>query len=291
MSPDYTLDNFPFPWCDAARTPARPQPGDHVFLSDVHLGGFDTSLNADIERRLHELLRYVMRYELQLHVLGDLFDYWMEYRGCWPRYAAATLELFEQLNARQPILFITGNHDNWTGSRIEAAGFDVEHEYRIMELAGRRVLMLHGDGLQDPEMNFPRPRFHRLLRNPDFLKLYQSVLPPRAGIALMHAFSRNAKRRDRHHIINVHEGAEDIDYWALNTLKEKPIDVVLCGHHHKPVSHKNKDGCYINLGNFCRLGTLLLHTTTGFQSVVWSSDAGAFIPFQAPDLSGKLHAL
>lgn len=287
MSPDFTPDSFPYPWLSTPPVPLKPEAGDAVFLSDVHLGGFDDELNDDIERRLHELLHYVMRHELRLYLLGDLFDYWMEYRGRWPAYAEGTLRLFEQLNRRQPSLFITGNHDNWTGPRIEAAGFDIEHEYRMLKLAGRRILMLHGDGLREAGMNFRRPRFHRFLRHPAFLKLYQTLLPPAAGIALMQAFSRNAKRRDRRQVINMHEGAEDIDRWALQMLQHKPVDVVLCGHHHKPLMHESRHGLYVNLGNFCRLGSLLIHTRAGFRSVVWSSQAGGLLPFRAPELSSK----
>lgn len=287
MTPTFSPDTFPFPWVKDGSTPLETKPGDAVFLSDVHLGGFDDSLNADIETRLHELLRYVMARQLRLYVLGDLFDYWMEYRGQWPRYADETLELFAELNAREPVLFITGNHDNWTGPRIEAAGFDLEHEYRIVHLRGHRVLMMHGDGLRDPALRIPRPRFHRLLRHRAFLMLYQLIFPPRAGIALMRMFSQNAKRRDRKKVLNMHQGAEDIDFWAIDTLRHQPADVVLCGHHHKPVRHETEEGMYINLGNFCRLSSLLVHTTNGFQNVVWSSEAGGLLPFKAPDLTGK----
>lgn len=266
-------------------TAVTPDEGDHIFLSDVHLGGFDEAFNADIERRLHHLLQYVEEKKLRLYVLGDLFDYWMEYRGYWPPYGEAVLQAFERLNKLHPVLFVTGNHDNWTGARIEQAGFDLEHETRRLNIAGKNVLVLHGDGLKDPDMQFPRPIFHRLLRNTTFLKVYQSVLPPKQGIGLMRAFSRNAKRRDRKKLINLHHGAENIDYWALNMLNENGLDAIICGHHHQPLRHESPAGAYFNLGNFYRLGSLLIHTKGVFQPVLWNDERNALFSFNPPGLT------
>jgi UDP-2,3-diacylglucosamine hydrolase len=267
------------------QTVITPDEGDHIFLSDVHLGGFDDAFNADIERRLHHLLQFVEEKKLRLYVLGDLFDYWMEYRGYFPPYGEKILQAFERLNAARPVLYVTGNHDNWTGSRIGQAGFDLEHESRRLNIAGKSVLVLHGDGLKDPDMQFPRPVFHRLLRNVTFLKLYQSVFPPKLGIRLMRAFSRNAKRRDRKKLVNLHHGAENIDRWALKMLNETGLDAIICGHHHQPLSHENSKGTYFNLGNFYRLGSLLIHTKGVFQPVLWNDERNVLSAFNPPGLS------
>jgi UDP-2,3-diacylglucosamine hydrolase len=262
-----------------------PEEGDHIFLSDVHLGGFDEAFNADIERRLHHLLKYIEEKKLRLYVLGDLFDYWMEYRGCAPAYGEAVLKAFERLNATRPVLFVTGNHDNWTGPCIEQAGFDLEHESRRLNIAGKNVLVLHGDGLKNPDMQFPRPVFHRLLRNTAFLKAYQLILPPKLGIGLMRAFSRNAKRRDRKKLVNLHHGAENIDRWAVNMLDETGLDAIICGHHHQPLRHESPAGAYFNLGNFYRLGSLLIHTKGAFQPVLWNDERQALFSFNPPGLT------
>jgi len=251
-----------------------PQKGDHIFISDVHLGGFDEETNREVEERLLEFLDFVHEQGFRLSVLGDLFDYWMEYRGEWPQYGEQVLKAFEKINEQWPVLYITGNHDNWVGPRIAGAGFDLEHEFRKLRIGEKNVLMLHGDGLKDPQMHMPRARFHRLLRNPYFVSMYQRIFPPKMGIRIMRQFSHKSKLRDS--VSSQGKNQSRIDAWAEDSLKRGLADVVICGHHHHPVYKKTDDGLYINLGNFCRDSTMALHTRSGFSLVRWQAETKQF---------------
>lgn len=255
----------------------RPAAGDYVFVSDVHLGGFEKSDNERIEARFLALIEYVRISRLRLVIAGDLFDYWMDYRNEWPRTFDRVLEAFEELYSQrgEKTLFVTGNHDNWTGPRLAEAGFDLEPDYRILQIGGQRALVMHGDGLLNDEMKLERPRFHRLLRNPYFVKLYQTLLPPVAGIELMRQFSRKSKLRD--YMISPDNTTRHLDTWAVGFLKTTTkADVLLCGHHHNAIHLKTGNRQYINLGNFCFGQSLALHTKQGFALVKWNCAESRF---------------
>ncbi|MCH8557856.1 MAG: UDP-2,3-diacylglucosamine diphosphatase [Balneolia bacterium] len=252
--------------------------GDVIFVSDVHLGGFSPDINASIESRLLSLIDETIEKKCSMMVVGDLFDYWMEYRGRWPDYADVVLKRFEKLNKQSKTVFITGNHDNWTGPRLEQAGFDIEHELRTITLGGKKVMMAHGDGLSSSEFGFPRPLFHRFLRNPYFLKVYQAVFPPATGISLMRSFSRGSRSRDS--VEKLQRETKHIDSWAERMLEAGKADVMICGHHHKPVFNRTEFGLYINLGNFCHDSTLAVYTTNGFELVRWQADTRQFLTYK-----------
>src|SRR6056297_1821810 len=132
----------------------------HLFLSDVHIGAFEEDVDRIIRRDLISLIEYCALQNIQIHILGDLFDYWMEYPEWHP-----------------------------------SLGSNVPYEFFEITLDGKRVFLHHGDGLKDPAYHLPRPPFHRLLRNKMFVKLYQSLLTPKNGLRVMKAFSDYSKRR------------------------------------------------------------------------------------------------
>lgn len=255
--------------------------GDYVFVSDVHLGGFDSAENDRIEESFLNLLEFIRLKRLRLVIAGDLFDYWMDYRNQWPGVYDRVLDAFEAFHQDrdEKTLFITGNHDNWTGPKLEAIGFELEHEYRILSVEGQRVLVMHGDGLRDPEFKLPRPVFHRLLRNPYFAKLYQTLFPPFMGIEFMRQFSRKSKLRDS--MISSDSGIRKLDLWGIDFLKtSNKADVLFCGHHHNAIHLKTGNRQYINLGNFCFGLNLALHTKQGFSLVKWDCAERRFVKFK-----------
>lgn len=248
--------------------------GDLVFLSDVHLGGFDDATNTTIESDVVSLIDFCRKSSLKLFILGDLFDYWMEYRGYAPPIGKKTLAAFEKYNEAQKTLYITGNHDNWTGPRIENAGFDVEHEYRILDIGNAKVMLLHGDGLKDASYSLERPLLNRTLRNKWFLNMYQTLLPPAAGIWLMRRFSGFSKKKSK----GDKNCSLTMQRWALEQLKKPNLDVIICGHFHKSRFIKNSDGLYINLGNFYKHRTVGIYTKKSFSLVTWDGENRTFVP-------------
>ncbi|MDX1618616.1 MAG: metallophosphoesterase family protein [Balneolaceae bacterium] len=261
----------------------EPPPSQkHLFLSDAHLGGFTDQENSKIETCLIRLVDYCQANEIKIHLLGDLFDYWMEYPGHHPNLAAGLRDRFEEYNRRfGPTLYITGNHDNWTRDYFGDIGFEVVHDYKKITLDGKRFLLLHGDGIIDREGRISRPLLHRLLRNRRFVRLYQALLPPVAGLWVMKQFSRINR------YIGEWQGTETtrLDRWAEKQLKETDSDVIICGHDHEPRKRKFHFGTYINLGNFYRDRTVAVYNNDSPELVFWNDGSRQLDAFSEPAIT------
>lgn len=245
--------------------PALQQP--LLFISDVHLGGFSSDENARIESELIQLINYCQRNDIQLAVLGDLFDYWMEYPNHVPELGERLLDRFEQYNNEMgPTLFITGNHDNWTRNHFEKRGFFVIHDYFKFQINGQSALALHGDGLPDQSYQLKRPSLHQLLRNKTFVKLFQTIFPPKVGVGIMKYFSRLTRGMDR----DPHKKTK-LNTWAKNHLKNSEINLILCGHDHIPREEQFAFGTFINLGTFYQNRTMAFYNNDAISLVCWEA--------------------
>jgi len=245
----------------------------HIFLSDVHLGAFDNETNENIENDLLSLIDYCKEHEIGISILGDLFDYWMEYPANVPDLGEKVLKAFSVFNQNhEPVLYITGNHDNWTRDYFTNLGFDVESEFRIQNLSGKKVLLHHGDGMSEKSLGLTRPLFHRILRNKTFVNIYQTIFPFNAGVRLMKGFSKLNRRFNK-------PDRRQLDSWSEYTLKSTDINLILCGHDHIPRTETFDFGTYINLGTFFHHRSLVLYTENQFRLVTWNGMKKTFTPF------------
>jgi UDP-2,3-diacylglucosamine pyrophosphatase LpxH len=237
----------------------------HLFLSDVHIGAFEDDVDHIVQRDLISLIQHCAARNIQIHILGDLFDYWMEYPSWRPRLGQEVLDSLRwYVQKVAPVNYITGNHDNWTNGYFDELGFNVSNEFFDITLNDKRLFLHHGDGLKDSNYNLPRPLMHRLLRNKMFVKLYQSVLPPKTGMRVMKAFSAYSKRR-------AYCDPSVLDIWADNFLKATDYNIVISGHDHQPRVLNFAHGKYINLGTFFNDRTVALYNNGGLDLVVWNA--------------------
>ncbi len=247
----------------------------HVFISDVHLGAFSSKTNHQIEQDLIDLIQHCKNEKIEIHILGDLFDYWMEYpeRGFVPSLGKNVLDAFEDYNkAVAPALFITGNHDNWTFGHFEERGFEIEPNFRLKKIDGKRFLLMHGDGVANKKIDFPRAVFHRLLRNPKFVSTYQKILPPEQGLATMKMFSNLTRQRNDHN-------PQPLNRQVKKIFDRHEIDYIITGHDHVPRQETYSRGCYINLGTFFNHRSMALYNKDRLQLVNWQAASKNFIPF------------
>lgn len=248
-----------------------------LFISDVHLGGFAEKENERIESELVQLISFCERNNIQLAILGDLFDYWMEYPDTVPSLGQQLLRRFEEYNRQfGPTLYITGNHDNWTRGHFSDRGFYVEPESFSLKLGSKSVLLLHGDGLTDPNLNLERPLMHRVLRSPQFIRLFQSIFSASTGINIMKYFSRLNRRFD-----DQSADGSDLNNWAANHLQKTNTDLIISGHDHIPRKKQFAFGCYINLGTFCKHRTMAYYNNNTIQIVSWEPESQTLQPFDS----------
>ena len=240
-----------------------------VVISDVHLGGFDPATNADLENDFLKLLDWCQSREYEIILLGDIFDYYMQYGSYVPDVCTATFRWFTEYHKSRSspgTLFITGNHDNWDDGALKQAGFDPEQEYRLAHtIDGRQVMLMHGDGLIDTQFSFPRPVFHRVLRNPYFVTMFKMFTNGKTGNELMSRFSTWSRNND--------DGRNDdkklLDFHAKRILRTSAVDVLICGHHHEMRDVLEGDKRYLNTGAFFTDRTICLYTNGSFELVRW----------------------
>lgn len=248
---------------------------EHIFISDVHLGAFSKEMETQIEDDLIALIEYAIINKARLYVLGDLFDYWMEFPNSkhLPKPGLCVREAFARYNKEvESALFITGNHDNWTLGYFEELGFDMEENYKIVDLENQRLLLMHGDGVFNTKGCFTRGWLHRLLRNDTFLKIYRGILTPGLGIFLMRLFSQLSKTLEREDLVTLTKNAA----WATEHL---PVDIVICGHDHAPRTEHLEHGLYINTGTFFHHKTVARCVNGEFTLAVWQPSTNDFAPF------------
>ena len=245
----------------------------HLFLSDVHIGAISPRHDRQLEEQLIDILEYCETQNWKLYILGDLFDWWMEYPQKHPDLGQRFLEKAELYHKNNdPILYITGNHDNWTRGHLHNYGFEVEHEYRVLQAGEEQIMVFHGDGLSDTQFGYQRPLLHRLLRNPRFIKLYQRILPPSMGWRAMKLFSDFSKWLETREPA---ERAKILDNWISQLFEKSTFKKVICGHDHHPrFLSLCRDCQYVNLGAFFRHKTMALYTRGNLDLVIWQRNQG-----------------
>jgi UDP-2,3-diacylglucosamine hydrolase len=245
----------------------------YLFISDVHLGAFEPAVNKEIEDDLCTLIEFCKGEKIKIYLLGDLFDYWMEYPNERPTIGKKALSTLSSYNKSvDPITYITGNHDNWTFGYFEELGFIVEEDFDTKNIDGKNFFLHHGDGLSDKSFGLPRPFFHQILRNHYFIKVYQFMLPPIIGLRIMKWFSDLNRKRS-------FEDPAPLNRWSERLLKNSSTDIVICGHDHIPRIETFSFGTYINLGTFFKHRTMALYTNSHCKLVSWDGTAKVFKSF------------
>jgi UDP-2,3-diacylglucosamine hydrolase len=214
-------------------------------FSDAHLGSGSAELEARKVAHIAELAELVKRDGDRLVILGDLFDFWFEYKCAIPKEHTDTLFLLRDLVRRGiRVDYVSGNHDFWMDDYFEKhIGVNVHRDRLDFEYAGRRLHLLHGDGLSPKDRGYRIMK--RILRSRFNVWLYRK-LPPDWAIPLAKAVSRSSRgynsRRD-------HTFLPDYERYAAGIL-EGEFDIVVIGHLHVPLCKQLDGGTYINTGDF-----------------------------------------
>src|SRR5690606_7321625 len=158
------------------------------FLSDFHLGAPDHSLSLEREKKLVSFFDYIKNDAAEIFIVGDLFDFWYEYRKVVPKGFVRILgKLAELSDSGIPIHFFVGNHDMWMNSYFEKElKIPVYFEPKTFELMGKSFLSGHGDGLGPGDGGYKFIK--KIFRNPVCNWLF-GILPPAIGMELADYFS------------------------------------------------------------------------------------------------------
>lgn len=205
------------------------------FLSDAHLGSRAIAHGRTQERRLVRFLDSIKHKASAVYLLGDIFDFWYEYRMVVPRgYTRFLGKLSELTDMGVEVHFFTGNHDIWCGDYLEKeCGVVLHREPITVELGDKVFMMAHGDGLGDPDRNF---KFIRAVFHNRFCQMLFSALHPRWAVDFGLTWAKHS--RMKHEAVGgeppyMGEDKEYLVLFAKEYLKTHPnINYFLFGHRH-----------------------------------------------------------
>ncbi|OQP58520.1 UDP-2,3-diacylglucosamine hydrolase [Niastella populi] len=238
------------------------QPGKKVyFLSDFHLGVPDYASSLEREKRIVAFLEEIRRDAAVIFIVGDMFDFWYEYRTVVPRgYVRLLGKLAEITDSGIPVHFFVGNHDMWMkdgakqGYLQQELNIPVYFEPRAFEFNNKKFWVGHGDGLGPGDHGYKMMK--KVFRNPVCQWLF-GILPPYIGMGLANYLSRRSRTVTGMADEKFYgEEGEWLITYCKDILKEQHYDYLVFGHRHLPIDFALKSGSrYINLGDWIRYYT------------------------------------
>jgi UDP-2,3-diacylglucosamine hydrolase len=215
------------------------------FLSDAHLGVQSAATEAGREGRLHSFLESLPGRCSTLYIVGDLFDFWFEWRQAIPRRHFATLALLARLrNAGVEVVYLNGNHDFWLGTFFrDTLGIRTVDGPTVVEAQGRRLWVHHGDGLLSGDLGYKALR--GLLRARLSIALY-GLLHPDLAVPLAHAVSRWSRHSRGERPLE----AERLWRRIAAPRFAEGFDGVLVGHFHQAHVQREDGRDFLVLGDW-----------------------------------------
>jgi len=227
------------------------KPGKKLFFaSDFHLGVPSKEESLKREKKIIRWLESIQDEAQTIFLVGDIFDFWFEYRQAIPKgYIRLQGKLAELIDSGIQIIFFTGNHDMWMfGYFTEELGIPVFRDPIEFTVNNKKFYVGHGDGLG------PGDRIYKIWKKVFRNKIAQflfGVIHPDIGIGFANYCSRNSRIKQTHKEPGFL--GEDEWLWQYSKEKEKEAhrDFYIFGHRHLPLNVEvSKDSRYINLGEW-----------------------------------------
>ena len=223
------------------------------FSSDNHLGAPDMAESLPREKKFVAWLDEIKKDAGAIFLLGDLFDFWMEYKTVVPKGFTRTLgKLAELTDAGIPIYFFVGNHDLWMNDYFQKElNIPVFHKPQQYTINGSSFFIGHGDGLGPEDKGYKRMK--KVFTNP-FCKWLFRWLHPDIGVRLAQYLSVKNK------LISGDDDAKFLGAdkeWLVQYCKRKletqHYDHFIFGHRHLPLEIElNQKSKYTNLGDWIK---------------------------------------
>lgn len=217
----------------------------YFFISDIHLGLESPEREKSKEEKLVGFLKFAETECDELFILGDLFDYWFEYKRVIQKGFYKTLSALASFSeSGKKIHYFIGNHDFLHVDFFEKEiGAKLYPDSYSAVLNGKKFFMAHGDGWVKNDTGYKILK--KILRN-SFLQKTYSKIHPDLGIKLASASSR----KSRGYTSQKNYGETDGLLETAGLKIEEGYDYVLFGHSHQRASVDINGGRYINLGSW-----------------------------------------
>lgn len=226
------------------------------FASDFHLGVPDYGSSLERERRIVKWLDTIKHEAHTIYLLGDIFDFWFEYKYTIPKgFIRFQGKLAELTDAGIPVVFFTGNHDMWMFDYFPRNfGIPVYRKPETLKVGNQTLLIGHGDGLGPGDHTY---KFLKKFFDSGICQWLFARLHPNFGIWIATVWSKNS-RISNQKTEEKFEGEQGEFLWnyCSEIQRQKHYDFYVFGHRHLPLELKIGDNSrYINLGEWVRFNT------------------------------------
>lgn len=217
------------------------------FISDAHLGSWALPQRRMQERRLVRFLDEIKDHADAVYMLGDMFDFWYEFKYVVPKGYTRFLGKISELTDRGvEVHYFVGNHDVWCYGYLEReCGVTLHREPMTTEIMGQVFYLAHGDGMGDPSRSFRLLR--SIFRNRTCQFLY-SLLPTRLSMWLGLKWARHSMKKHRLNGVEPYYG-DDNEYMVVYSreyLRLHPeINAFIYGHRHIELDLAIGDSCRV----------------------------------------------
>jgi UDP-2,3-diacylglucosamine hydrolase len=241
------------------------------FLSDFHLGAPDEKSSLVREKKLVRFFDNIRHDAAQIFIVGDIFDFWYEYKEVVPRgYVRLLGKLAELTDAGIPVHFFVGNHDMWMHDYFQKElNISVYFEPKVFEFNQKIFYIGHGDGLGPGDHGYKFIK--KIFRNP-LCQWAFGQLHPTWGIGLANYFSRKSRvKTGNSDEIFLGEDKEWLILYCREILQQEHYDYFIFGHRHFPLDFKlSADSRYINLGDWIRNFTYAIFDGKDMELKKWN---------------------
>ena len=240
------------------------------FLSDFHLGAPNEEASRIREDNVVRFLQAAKNDAAAIFIVGDIFDFWFEYKHVVPKGFVRLLGCLASINdAGIPIHIFTGNHDLWMQDyltkEIGAQVYFAQQEFRF---SGKQFFVAHGDGLGPGDEGY---KFLKKIFTNPICKWMFRWLHPDLGIQLANFFSSQSRiKTGSADEIFLGEDKEWLIIYSKELAQKNKADYFIFGHRHYPLDLKiSETARYINLGDWIRSNTYAVFDGNDLQLKKW----------------------
>jgi UDP-2,3-diacylglucosamine hydrolase len=229
--------------------------GKKYFASDFHLGLKAGSDPLEREKKIVRWLISITPDAGEIFLIGDIFDFWWEYKLVVPRGFTRFLGTISSItDSGIPVHFFTGNHDMWVTDYLSGECGVIVHTGPITQtFDGKNFHIAHGEGLGSRSTTYKIVL--SIFRNKPLRALY-SALHPSIGVGIGHKWSLNSRLGKGISLDFLGEEKEDLIRYSKKILELDKIDYFIYGHRHLALSYNLKAGPQITfLGDWVKDGS------------------------------------
>lgn len=221
------------------------------FASDFHLGVNANLTSLEREKKIVRWLDFIQHDAQEIYLVGDVFDFWFEYRSVIPKgYTRLFGKLAELRDQGIPIFFFIGNHDMWMFRYFETElDIPIIREPIVKEWNGKKFFIGHGDGLGPGDYGY---KFIKKVFANKICQFLFGMIHPNLGVGVANFWSQKSRAISPAELEFLGEEKEWLVQFCNKKIKDTNVDYFIFGHRHLPIDYMLKNGTsrYINIGEW-----------------------------------------